>query len=304
MQTKFSRATINSRLILGLVFCLSVSRTAHAQDIKVTKDVVYTEATDPKEGKVIGTKLDVYLPQDGVAKHPSVILIHGGGWFAGDKGQYKDLATELAKAGFVAFSLNYRLAPKFQYPAALDDVQHAVRWVRAHATEYTVDGDRLGALGDSAGAHLAAFLGLRDTRDNSDKTLAGFSSRVKCVVDLYPPTDFTGSPEAAKINPAGLAMLQSFFGKKPEDAPDLYKDGSPITFVDKSASPFLIFHGDADKLVPIEQSKHLHDALKKVNVESTFVIFANEGHGFQKPGDLAAVKALTLTFFNRILKGN
>ncbi len=295
----FFRKRLWPALMCGLALC---SPRLIAQEVKTENDVVYTETPDPASGKILQTKLDLYRPDNSPGKHPTVLLIHGGGWIFGDKGQYKSLAQELAKAGYVAVSLNYRLSPKFHFPAALDDVQRAVRWVRAHADQYGIDPDNLGAMGDSAGAHLAAFLGVRDTRDNSDEALAKYSSRVKCVLDLYPPTDFTLPPNAAKVSNEGMQLLVSFFGKKPQDAPELYKDGSPITFVDKSSAPFLIFHGDEDKLVPIDQSRRLHEALKKANVESTLVIFANEGHGFKKAGSLASVRALAFSFFDRHLK--
>ena len=296
----FTRKTAKLSL-LSLSAILLIGK-ADAQNVKTTTDVVYAEATD-KENKPVQIKLDAYVPENSPGKHPAIIMIHGGGWFAGDKAQYKPWAQELAKAGYVAFSINYRLSPRFQYPAALDDVQSAVRWIRAHATEYGVDTEKIGAIGDSAGAHLASFLGTRDTRDNSNATLAAFSSRVRCVVDLFPPTDFTLSPDSVKEGSPGLFMLQGFFGKKPQEAPELYKAGSPITYVDKTSSPFLIFHGDADKLVPVDQSMRFHAALKTANVESTLVIFANEGHGFKGAGALETVKVLSLSFFNRILKG-
>src|SRR5262249_34444352 len=149
------------------------------------KDVVY--------GTQDGMKLlmDVYQPDGFQGKRPGILFIHGGGWAFGDKGMYGPLARALAAKGFVAFSINYRLLPKYHYPAQLDDAQRAVRYVRAHADAYNLDPDRLGALGDSAGGYLVAMLGTRDTRDNSDSDLSRYSSRVECVVDFYGPSDFT-----------------------------------------------------------------------------------------------------------------
>ena len=131
---------------------------AAAPDAKprVLADLAY--GADPAQ------KMDVYLPAGFAGPRPAVELIHGGGWQGGDKGFYAPLGRALAARGFVAFSVNYRLTPAARYPAQADDVQRAARWVRARAGEYHLDPARLGALGDSAGGHLALILGTRDTR--------------------------------------------------------------------------------------------------------------------------------------------
>ena len=115
------------------------------------------------------------------------------------------------------------------------------------------------------------MLGTRDTRDNSDADLAKFSSKVQCVVDLYGPTDFTLPAAASGVGPQGIFLLTQFFGKPPEQALDLYKEGSPIVYVAKDSAPFLIMHGTADPLVPPDQSRRLHDALKMAGVPVTLV---------------------------------
>lgn len=267
---------------------------AMARAVKETRDVVFGTAEGKKQ------LLDVYQPEGFTGKRPGVILVHGGGWMFGDKGFYAPFARHLAEKGFVAFSVNYRLAPASHYPAQVDDVQRAVRWIRAHAADYNLDTERLGALGDSAGGHLVAMLGTRDTRDNSDTDLASYSSRVQCVVDFYGPTDFTLPPSNGSKD--GLSILKSFFGKAPEEAPELYRDGSPIVYVSTTSAPFLIIHGTADPLVPVDQSVRLYDALKKVGVDVTLVLLHQYKHGFLTPADPKESGALAEDFLLRRLK--
>ena len=149
--------------ILGLILVLFCSGCV-GQDLTIERDVQY--------GQVNGQKLllDVYRPAAGQALRPAVLFVHGGGWSMGSKENFKDEAMGLAKFGYVTFSIDYRLAADGRnlWPAQLDDTQRAVRWVRAHADKYHIDPQRIGALGHSAGGQLVAFLGTRDTRDNSD----------------------------------------------------------------------------------------------------------------------------------------
>ena len=151
------------------------------------RDVVY--------GEVAGEELllDDWRPPPRELPRPAMVVIHGGGWTEGfgDRTDFVLPSFELAKAGYVVFNIAYRLLPEHPWPAQLDDVQRAVRWIRANAATYGVDPQRIGSYGHSSGGHLAAFLGVRDTRDNSDPALAAFSSRVACVVDLAGDVDLT-----------------------------------------------------------------------------------------------------------------
>ena len=200
-------------------------------------------------------RLDVYEPAGPrIPTHPAVVLIHGGAWMSLDKGTMRGMGQLLARSGFVAFSVDYRL---FQdnanrWPAQLDDVQRAVRWVRANAAKYGVDPVRIGAYGHSAGAQLAALLGMEDTRDNSDRALAAYSSRVQAVVDVSGPTDFTTNRD-----PGGAAFLASFLGTSYEKNPQAWREASPAFHVSKGDAPFLIVHGAADESVAISQAEEL-----------------------------------------------
>ncbi len=256
-------------------------------------------------GTADGTSLtlDAYTPADTTRKHPAIVLIHGGGWSAGDKKFYEPMGRALAAKGFAAFSINYRLLTQTanKYPAQLDDSQRAVRWIRANADKYHVDPQRIGALGDSAGGYLVALLGMRETRDNSDAALAPYSSKVQAVVDFYGPADFTISPNDPSANLLAIAIVTNFLGKKQTDAPDLYKASSPVTYVDKQAAPFLIIHGTTDPLVSVDQSQRLHDALIKAGDRSTLLLAYKYGHGFLNPASPGSFGALAEEFFTRIL---
>jgi len=269
---------------------------ANALDVRTQKDVAYGQAD------TTSLLLDAYIPDDNAPRHPGIVLIHGGGFSGGDKAFYAPMGKRLAAKGYSVFSLNYRLAPKNHYPAAVDDVQRAVRWLRANADAYRLDPDHIGALGDSAGGYLVAMLGTRDTRDNSDQTLAKYSSKVQCVVDLYGPADFTIPTSASGVGTAGIFLLTQFFGKPPDQALDLYKDGSPIVYVTKESAPFLIVHGTADALVPPDQSRRLHDALKMANVAVTLVEFYKLPHGFLIPANPGPTGLLAEDFFDHYLK--
>lgn len=266
-----------------LAICLVMAGAALGVQAQEEKDVVFGEAGGEQ------LKLDVYRKADQKGVLPAIIAVHGGGWVGGDKREFADVCRGLSENGFVAFSVNYRLVKENsnKWPAQLDDVQRAVRWIRANAAKYKIDPDRLGALGASAGGHLVAFLGTRDTRDNSDAALANYSSRVTCVIDLFGPTDFTLKPEEANISPIGMSLVQNFIGKTPEEAPEAYKDASPIAFVDKKTAPMLIYHGTADPLVPFDQSQRLYDRLKKEGIEVQFIKGEGEGHSLPSKPETA-----------------
>jgi acetyl esterase/lipase len=282
---------------IALIWCWLAPRAGWAAgEVRVDKDVVY--------GTQEGVKLlmDVYQPDGSTGKRPGILFVHGGAWAFGDKGMYGPIARDLAARGFVAFSINYRLLPKFHYPAQLDDAQRAVRYIRAHADTYNLDPERLGAVGDSAGGYLVAMLGLRDTRDNSDADLAKYSSRVQCVVDFYGPTDFTLAPDPAHANEAGIQIVEAFLNQKRNTAPEVFKESSPITYVDKQSAPFLIIHGTGDTLVPPEQSELLYAALKTAEVEVTLLMGYKLPHGFVNAAHPGWYGAAMTEFLSRLLK--
>lgn len=224
--------------------------------------------------------LDLYLPAvDRSRLRPGIVFIHGGGWSGGDKSEFADKAKEMAGRGYVAISVNYRLAPKFKYPAAVDDVQLAVRWLKSRSADLHLDPDRIGAMGASAGGHLAAMLGVRDGRG---RVAGGVNSlelqaRVRCVVDYYGRMDLGLEPVSSGFTEFRIG----FIGHTKAESPDLYAEASPITHVDARTAPFLLVHGARDPQVDPAQSIRMLAALEKANVEATLVLLGNQGHGFK-----------------------
>jgi acetyl esterase/lipase len=243
--------------------------------------------------------LDIYQPSEqSSAPRPAVVLIHGGGWTSFDKSTMHTMGMFLARCGFVAFAVDYRLlhGKENLWPAQLDDVQRAVRWVRANAAKYRVDADHIGAFGHSAGAQLAALLGMEDTRDNSDAALAKYSSRVQAVVEVSGPSDFTAHRDADDD-----AFLATFFGGDYAAHSKVWQDASPVFHVSKNVSPFLIMHGAQDTEVPIAQSQELADKLRQAGASVKFVT-VEDVHTFQTPEARKRLALETQAFFTQYLR--
>jgi acetyl esterase/lipase len=251
--------------------------------------------------------LDLFLPKDdGKSLRPAVIVIHGGAWRSGDKRQLRNLAELFARRGYVAAAINYRLAPKWSYPAQLDDCQRAVRWLRKNAKEFLVDPKRFGAAGASAGGHLALLLGTREVRDDSDPDLKGISSKVQCVLSICGPTDLTDKryAQAARDSDLGKILIE-FVGKPYDEAPNLWKEASPIYHVSPDDAPTFIIHGDQDSIVPFEQSVRFAEALRKVGVEVQLVAIKGMDHGpttSEQRDELMKAVGQALEFFDKHLK--
>jgi acetyl esterase/lipase len=244
--------------------------------------------------------LDVYRPLAAGQSRPAVIAIHGGGFVGGSRrdAEVVDAARGLAEVGYVVFSIDYRLVDLGglvpTWPALLDDAQLAVRRVRAHAADCGVDPERVGAYGISAGAGLAASLGVRETRVGGNAELGGVSSKVNCVVDL-------AGPAAGDVPPADAetaAIAAALFGGAYHEVPETYREASPLFHVDETAAPFLVVHGDRDPIVPVTHSRKLVAALREAGVAVEYAELAGAGHdvfGWDRVGELA------LDFFARYL---
>lgn len=242
--------------------------------------------------------LDIFEPANNSGRScPAVVLVHGGGWTNFDKSTMRALARFLALAGFVAVPVDYRLFhdDATRWPVQLDDVQRAVRWLRANSAKYNVDPDHIGAYGHSAGAQIATLLGMMETHDNSDPALAKYSSKAQAVVDASGPTNFTnGMDNDAK------QFLASFLGADFATHPELWRDASPVFHVAKSNAPILIIHGTRDDMVPISQAEELNDALVKAGATVQFLRLDSD-HMFFEPAVHRRLALETQAFFNRYL---
>ncbi len=262
--------------------------------VVVERDIAYGTADGQR------LLLDLYRPKTpSAAPHPAVVFVHGGGWAAGDKRDFADGAQGLARLGYVALSVNYRLADKGRnpWPAQLDDVQRAVRWLRAHAAAYGVDPQRIGAIGHSAGGHLVACLATRETRDNGDPALAAYSSRATCAIDMSGPVDLVASD-----NPQADGIIANLLGGRNADRPDLARDASPLLFVDAKSAPVLIVHGRKDELVAVRHAEQFEAALRNAGVEVRSLLFDDEGHGLTQKANSERMIRESLAFLKAHLQ--
>jgi len=248
-------------------------------------------------------KLDLFLPPAGARPFPLVVFIHGGGWQTGGKGQCP--ARYLGPKGYAVASISYRLSQQAKFPAQIEDCKAAIRWLRANAQMYGLDGERIGVWGSSSGGHLAALLGTTGDVAALDGTggNAGVSSRVQAVVDWFGPTDFlqmdAHAPADSRIQHDSPASPESnLVGGPIQENKEACAKASPLTYVSRDDPPFLIMHGDKDNLVPIHQSEILHAALHRVGLESTFIPVEGAGHGFSGDEHYKKVEE----FFDRHLK--
>jgi acetyl esterase/lipase len=250
-------------------------------------------------GKGARLAMDVVRPAEGGGPCPAVVCIHGGGFRAGNREHYLPLCVRLAQRGYVAATVSYRLAPLYQFPAPLEDIKTAIRWLRANATHFGIDPERIGVTGESAGGHLALFAGLTgDVREfegpgpNLDQ-----SSKVSCVVNYYGPTDFTKSygksVDAAEVLPLFLG------GDLEHERPEHIR-ASPLNWVSPRAAPVLTIHGTADRYVAYEQAVWLTDRLRAAGVEAELETLEGAGHGFQGQ-DAERAERRMLAFFDRYL---
>ena len=224
-----------------------------ADDIFVRRDMVYAD----RSGEALHA--DVYSPlSDG--PFPGVLVVHGGSWQRGNKARMRRIAERLARHGYVAVSIDYRLAPAHRYPTQLQDCQDAVRWMRRNAPSLRVDPTRIGGFGYSAGAHLVALLATTDPAGSRDVASRGTpeDTRLQAAVIGAAPTDLR------RFRPN--VVFNRLLGGPPDQRPELYATASPITFVTPDDPPMFLYHGAHDWVVDPSQSQIMVDALRRAHV--------------------------------------
>lgn len=226
--------------------------------------------TDIEFAKPGGTSLtlDAFVP-DGDGPFPTCILVHGGGFTKGDKTSFiKPLFEPLSQAGFTWFTINYRLAPQHRFPACVEDVEAAIRWVKAHAKDYKADPARIALIGESAGGHLVSFVGVRGESE----------TRVAAVVPFYAPHDLELQNKGRDV--PGPSMQALFGMTEWSDANRrTLREASPIAHIKTGLPPFLLIHGDDDKQVPFEQSPKFQEKMKAAGNACDLITVPKGAHG-------------------------
>jgi acetyl esterase/lipase len=298
---------VRTRAGLGLSALVLLAHPAWSQPAPAKKPAPLPK---PPDGVVIRENVaylpdgrtetaDLYLPakRDKGVRSPAVVIIHGGGFTGGDKAAAREfnIGTTLALHGYVALSVNYALAAKGRptWPTNLQDCMTAVRWLRKNADRLQVDTDHIGAIGGSAGGHLAAMLAVCDAKDGLDPAgpYPEFSCRVQCAVPMYGAYDFTDRDE--------LVMI----GKTRAEAPDAYRAASPIRYVNARTPPMLVLCGTADSPGTVAQNERFAAALKKAGVGHELVLVKDAPHSFHLQPKQQDLRPLVLGFFDKHLKG-
>lgn len=282
--------------------------------VKLISNVVYEQV--PSRGyDNMAMKMDILKPQT-KSSLPAIVYVTGGGFINANKDSYIQQRVELAEAGYVVASIEYRVAPTAVFPEPLEDVKAAVRYLRANSAKLGINKKKVGIMGGSAGGYLVAMAGVTSNTKTFDKgENLKESSSVQAVVDTYGVSDLTkigadynedvqelhksaGATEALWVN--GSPVFGGKDGGILAD-PQKAQAANPLTYVSAQTPPFLLFHGDADVVVSPSQSQLVYDALQAKNVESELYYVKGAAHGgpiwVQKP-----IMDKVITFFNKHLK--
>ncbi len=279
-------------LLAGAAWAQQPRTPAIPDDVVAEMDVEYSRVGERMA-------MDIVRPR-AKGPHPAVVAIHGGGFRRGSRTSYLPLCIKLAQRGYVAATVSYRFAPRHQFPAPVEDVKAAVRFLRANAAKYDLDPLAIGTTGGSAGGHLALMLGLTGPMrifEGSGPNLDQ-SSEVQAVVNYYGPTDFTQS-YGKSVDAAEVLPL--FLGGDLLHSRKAHVMASPINYVTPQAAPTLTIHGTVDAYVNYEQATWLTAKLMSAEVPTELETLSGAGHGF-KGADAERAEARLFAWFDKYLK--
>lgn len=228
------------------------------ENIEVFQDLTY------KHVDSIDLNLDIYKSRELKEAAPVLIFIHGGSWSKGKRSDYLPYLLDYAKKNYITATVSYRLSGVAPFPAALEDVKCAIRWIRANASKYNIDPDRIGVVGGSAGGHLAMMLGYTDENEYTTECKDSVSSHVNAIVNFYGPVDLT-TPYARE-----QGACTYFLGYSYSENPGLFNDASPRKYISGNDPPTITFHGTIDSLVPVSQADSLHKWLDEAGVQNEY----------------------------------
>ncbi len=281
-------------LLLPLVFIPSLFAQA-----KPPAGVAYERDVEYGTGAGEKLKLDIAYPEKSEKPLPCIVVIHGGGWKGGSKDAHINIIHNLAAQGYVSATVQYRFSPKHRFPAQVEDVKCAVRFLRANAGKYPIDKEKFGAVGFSAGAHLSMLLGTMGKEDGleGEGGNADQPSQVQCVVSFFGPTDLL----ADDIPEGVVDLLNDLTGATKSEKPELFAAASPVTYASRGDAPMLLFQGTKDPLVPHTQAYKMADALTKADVPGRVELILGASHGFGGK-EMEHTLVETVAFFAQHLK--
>lgn len=250
--------------LLAAWICCAVLATAVRAEMR--KDIEFA-----KPGGFSLT-LDAYVP-DGAGPFPTVIIVHGGGFARGDKQTYvPPLFEPLSQAGFAWFTINYRMHPQFKFPAPIEDIEAAIRFVKAHAKEYKVDLSRVVLMGESAGGALVSFVGVQNKS----------AIKLAAVVPFYGVHDWQQRAEEEAAGKVGPSIWREFFSVPAGNSPEAIKrmkEVSAASYIKKGLPPFLLIHGTEDTQVYYQQSVVMQQRMKKAGNVCDLITVTGGPHG-------------------------
>lgn len=250
------------------------------ENLIAVRDLNYASTTNWRQ------TLDLFEPKTPPTKPlPLIVFIHGGGWESGSKNTGGVLFALMQRGDYIGASINYRLTNEGAHPTQIHDCKAAIRWLRAHAKDYSIDPTKIGVFGISAGGHLVSLLGtggdVKELEGTVGKDLDQ-SSRVNCVVNFCGPADFlTFGGKGSIIDPENPnTAVGKLIGGKVSEHQHIAKAASPVTYITKDDPPFLHIHGTKDNLVPYDQPLEFEKALKEQGIPSTLLTGEGQGHVF------------------------
>ena len=303
------RNSISGKWLVGFLWifvgvCLGDDARPTTDDIKLIQDLRY------REGTVKNWTLDLAMPKGDIGKpRPAIVVIHGGGWIQGDKSSFSRQQNrhpgnivDFARQGFVAATINYRLADEAPFPAAVNDCKNAVRFLRAHSNEFGIDPNRIGAWGNSAGGHLALILGMVDEQAKleGDGPYLDQSSLVQSVCSDSGPIDLIHQYEHDQVRYA----INSFLGGPPEGKRLAdFKQASPMNYITAKTPPLLLIYGGNDEQVGVETADQFVVALNQAGLKDiSYHRLGPVGHCPYSLKGVPFLPSIVNDFFARTLK--
>ena len=270
-----ARGLVAACLCLPLFSVQLASAQEARKDYRALKDIPYAQL----DGRVL--LVDLYLPRD-TPEPPLLIWVHGGAWSRGSKDSVGPLG--LTSAGYAIASVDFRLSGEAPFPAQIHDIKAAIRFLRAEASTYGYNAERMAIAGSSSGGHLAAFVGVTNGHAELEGEVGDHldrSSSVQAIVDYYGPTNLASilpqsTPHGLSVREPALDLL---LGGQPDAVPELAELASVVTHLDATDPPLFILHGDQDPQVPINQSHELHGAYKELGLTVYFEVVHGAAHG-------------------------